>query len=468
LSYAGGFSLAVAGPPALTLGPFMTATLPISLTPLNCPFIGSLLTASVTADSADFSAQTMISAEVETELNSWNSLAPEPDGGRQDAVVVAWEGEIWVIAGDSISDTIPVFVYNPVTDSWRTVPDSQPPFGFSRPRSGVLVGDKVYLYGDAYPYHNEPFTGLWSYNLHTNTWQEESPAGTPPFYQEIAYPAWVRDPVTGYLYLTGGSESWSDAGTLGTVFVYDPAQNRWLAPLPKMTTARNLHAAYIHRDPRSGHRLLCVLGGLSMLSMNLSSTQCYDLDEGAWHPENADIGVLPLTIWGMAWTERLSPAGVQWWLVGGQQNGAFSADAWYFNPAEGVWHSAGRTSQAINRSGAAELDGDVYKVGGYLSSNEIVGTLDRYRAITCERCRYAVQIVLDGPGTVVNNPPWPSYLLGEVVRLTGLPSWGAHWEGWSGDIVTFTNPLEITITGDVWLTATFSARYNHMPLVWSP
>ena len=95
------------------------------------------------------------------------------------------------------------------------------------------------------------------------------------------------------------------------MFVFDPAENRWLTPLLKMTTARNLHATFISRDTISGHWRLCVLGGLSLQSMYLSSTQCYDLDAGAWHAENADIGTLPFTIWGMALTERMLPTGMQ-------------------------------------------------------------------------------------------------------------------------------------------------------------
>ncbi|MHB1354691.1 MAG: Kelch repeat-containing protein [Anaerolineae bacterium] len=465
LTYTGSLSLAIAGPTALELGPYMTASLPISLTPLNCPFNRSLLTATVHASSGAHAAQMEISSVAAAELGGWSTLAPEPDDGRQDAVVVAWQGEIWVIGGDSAAEEFPVHVYHPASDTWRALESSQPPFGFSRPRSGVVAGEKVYLYGDAYIHPESPFIGLWSYNLGTNVWQQESPAGTPPPFQGIAYPAWVRDPATGYLYMTGGSLSWLDAGTLGTVFVYDPAENRWLTPLPRMTTARNLHAAFINRDKVSGHRRLCVLGGLSLESMYLSSTQCYDLDEDAWHAENTDLGALPITIWGMAFTERMSPNGMQWWLIGGQQNGDLSRDAWYFDLPRHSWHKTGSSSQAVNRAGAAVVDGDLFKVGGSLLTNETVGALDRYRAVPCERCRFTVQVALEGPGSVVYKPLWPGFLAGETVYLTALPGWGAHWEGWSGDMTSAANPLMMTISGDTWLTATFGAQFTYLPML---
>ena len=107
--------------------------------------------------------------------------------------------------------------------------------------------------------------------------------------------------------------------------------------------------------------------------------------------------------------------------MGGQQNGAFSNNAWYLRPAEGVWHGAGSTSPAVNRPGAAVLIDDLYQVGGYLPCNETVGTLDRYRAAPCERCRYAAQVALDGSGSVSYDPAWPCFLAGEVARLNALP-----------------------------------------------
>jgi hypothetical protein len=97
-------------------------------------------------------------------------------------------------------------------------------------------------------------------------------------------------------------------------------------------------------------------------------------------------------------------------------------------------------------------------------SNDTVGTLDRYHAEECERCRYTVQAAVDGPGTVSFDPPWSGFLEGEVVQLTALPGWGARWQGWTGDVISSDNPLTVTITQDTWLTATFVARYLYVPL----
>ncbi len=63
-------------------------------------------------------------------------------------------------------------------------------------------------------------------------------------------------------------------------------------------------------------------------------------------------------------------------------------------------------------------------------------------------------VTVVGSGTVTQDP-LPPYAIGDVVTLTATAD--AHWTfvGWSGDVVTTTNPLVIEITGDTLITATF-------------
>ena len=50
----------------------------------------------------------------------------------------------------------------------------------------------------------------------------------------------------------------------------------------------------------------------------LGTTQCYDLTTGgaSWTPENDILGSLPVSWWGMGYTQRPDPD-PQLWLVGG-------------------------------------------------------------------------------------------------------------------------------------------------------
>lgn len=60
-----------------------------------------------------------------------------------------------------------------------------------------------------------------------------------------------------------------------------------------------------------------------------------------------------------------------------------------------------------------------------------------------------------GAGSVSLNPDQPLYDLGSVVTATAIPDADWAFSGWSGDIVSSSNPLDIQVPGDLNLTATF-------------
>ena len=61
-----------------------------------------------------------------------------------------------------------------------------------------------------------------------------------------------------------------------------------------------------------------------------------------------------------------------------------------------------------------------------------------------------------GNGTVVPNPDLANYACGQVVELTAVPDVGWAFTDWSGDVVSTTNPVDLTITGDHFVTAAFT------------
>ena len=70
---------------------------------------------------------------------------------------------------------------------------------------------------------------------------------------------------------------------------------------------------------------------------------------------------------------------------------------------------------------------------------------------------FTLDVTVVGTGNVVVAPPTGPYLYGDLVTLTATmtdPNW--HFVGWTGDIESSENPLMITMTEDVSLTATFS------------
>ncbi len=70
-----------------------------------------------------------------------------------------------------------------------------------------------------------------------------------------------------------------------------------------------------------------------------------------------------------------------------------------------------------------------------------------------------------GRGSVLLNPPGPGYTAGSVVTLTAVPSSTSAFAGWSGDVVTTTNPLVLIMDTTKSVTATFTSYRVYLPMV---
>jgi hypothetical protein len=300
----------------------------------------------------------------------WEQIATDPIS-RMDNVLASYGGRVWSITG--YGDT-GVSYYVPVEGQWHQIPNSTPEFEDNFARSGCQIGRKVYIYGDAY---TSGFTGLWSYNLETNKWKKENPAGVPPSRSGIYAPAWVPDPETGICYLTGGAKA-VGGGDLDSVYVYHATYNVWLNPLEDFDVERNFHAAFLFKRPTDQHKYLCVAGGVDEDENALKSTECYDFTEEEWHTPDSSIRMLPDYWWGMGYTQITSITGEQLWLVGGEFGGEISSQTYYYDFNTNDWVSAGPLkSGAVYRTAATALHGIVYHVGGAESGYNTTGKTDR-------------------------------------------------------------------------------------------
>src|ERR1017187_10506677 len=59
-------------------------------------------------------------------------------------------------------------------------------------------------------------------------------------------------------------------------------------------------------------------------------------------------------------------------------------------------------------------------------------------------------------GSVTICPNQPSYSAGTVVTVTATPNAGYNFSGWSGGIISTANPLLVTMTSDIAITASFA------------
>ncbi|WP_073109749.1 PKD domain-containing protein, partial [Hymenobacter daecheongensis] len=69
---------------------------------------------------------------------------------------------------------------------------------------------------------------------------------------------------------------------------------------------------------------------------------------------------------------------------------------------------------------------------------------------------YALTVNISGTGTVSRNPDAASYASGTGVTLTASPGSGQQFTGWSGDVTSMANPLNITMSANRTITATFA------------
>jgi len=345
----------------------------------------------------------------------WEQIATEPDNGRMDNVTGAWDGKVWSITGYGAN--LNVRSYDPATGSW-TVVGTPPTFTGNYAHSGCQAGSKVYIYGDT---STTGFTGLWSYDMATTTWAQETPTGDAPLYTGIWAPAWAYDAETGVCYLTGGATT-AGAGTLTTVYAYDTVANAWLAPLPDFTSVRGFHAAWVFTDS-TARKLLCVAGGNNGAGM--TSTQCYDFVAGAWGVEDADMGPLPASLWGMGYAQKVHEGVTQLWVIGGVRADVLTPVTSFFDVLADVWADDGDlASTSIYRSSAVTLDNVIYHIGGSVGSFSYTGLADRH--IQCAEC--VLDPNIDVEPLSLSAEQLPDKLTQQTLTISNTGEGDLNWE----------------------------------------
>jgi len=58
-------------------------------------------------------------------------------------------------------------------------------------------------------------------------------------------------------------------------------------------------------------------------------------------------------------------------------------------------------------------------------------------------------------GTVVLTPQGNTYVAGTTITLTAVPATGYHFVNWSGEVMDSTNPVMVTVKGNITVTANF-------------
>jgi hypothetical protein len=285
---------------------------------------------------------------------------------------------------------------------------------------------------------------LHIYNLSDDRWDRAPlPAGFPP--QGI----WAHDiacnDATNTCYITGGASS-PGGGDLATTYAYDVAANS-VTPLPPFTSPRAHHASLLLGG------LLCIAGGIDASNTALSSTQCYDVAAGSWHPENADLGPLPGTLWGMADAVMEIDGALRPVMAGGILEGGPPGTHFVWHDAV-TWQYESPFELGVYRAGADAFGSELYLVGGSIDSFTPVNALQRLHWCATEapandECQSAVELPLDEDVLVTNEattgsgPPLPScgdYQGGDV--------WGRVTVAEGEWVLIHTSPIDASAVRD--------------------
>ncbi|MBK8430954.1 MAG: hypothetical protein IPL28_06495, partial [Chloroflexi bacterium] len=97
------------------------------------------------------------------------------------------------------------------------------------------------------------------------------------------------------------------------------------------------------------------------------------------------------------------------------------------------------------------------------TTNPITITMDSDKFITATFIlnQYELNVATVGNGTAAPNSG--TYDYGTVVTLTATADLGSTFTDWSGDVLSTTNPVTVTMNSDKFITATFALtkRYAH-------
>ena len=287
-------------------------------------------------------SQSSISGTQDTADGYWVVEAPMPIPLSNHAVI-AYDGYIYVVGYNGSAR------FDPTSDSWTLLPPMFPI---------ILDSDDACL---GYNSQGEPIIALLPdfytdlimvYNIARNRWERRSvPDPLHPLWQ----PDIASDQEHNVCYITGGSES-------NSMYAYYPAANN-AQELPSFTTAREDHASwFIPQWGEAGY--VCVAGGWGV-GYDAFSTQCYDVAQSVWRPENADMAPLPYRWSAMADALTVVDGAPRLWLLGGVLNAFNTNKVAYYNIGQGAWTDGPHLPYAVVDMEADVLSDEIYVVGGY-------------------------------------------------------------------------------------------------------
>jgi N-acetylneuraminic acid mutarotase len=263
-----------------------------------------------------------------------------------------WTGtEILVWGGYFNSATNNGFRYNPGTNLWTAIPETNQPsarYGFAM----QLVDNQVVVWGGTAVFGGSVLNNGAVLNLATNTWTAISNTGAPS----------AR---TGFTSVVNTSQKtmiiWGGRGAImeNTGAVYDPVTNSWSA----VTTTGAPVARDFHTAVWSGTEMI-VFGGRDVSGNPFNSGGRYNPVANTW-TATSTTGAPARAVISSAWTDtRMLVSGG----TTGNSNGPdYWDNAYLYNPVSNSWSAAGDMGVAKGSHLSIRAGNIIIVIGGVTS-----------------------------------------------------------------------------------------------------
>jgi N-acetylneuraminic acid mutarotase len=298
-------------------------------------------------------------AEESAVRQPWQQRAPLPEGRTE--VSVTTDGQLVYLlggfgqgSGQQASAPRTLYSYDPATDQWSSpgaIPEGVNHAGL------VHLNGKLYLIGGFRENTFTPSGAVRIYDPATRTWTEGAPLPTPRG-------ALATVVLAGRIHAIGGNAAnassldhrdhgvGSDASSVGTHEVYDPASNTWTRHAPLPTPRNHLGAAVVNGK-------IHVVAGRVGGTFTMTTHEIYDAATDSW----TTAPPVPTGRSGIAVVEHRG----QVYVFGGETSGQVSktfAEAERFDPRTNAWESLPPLPTARHGLGAAAVGSVIYVISG--------------------------------------------------------------------------------------------------------
>lgn len=274
-----------------------------------------------------------------------------PDG-RAGSVAVTAGGLLYQIGGTSLGQDLGrVDIYDPASGSWEEGERMAVPVGEAQ---GAAIDGKIYVVGGRRAPRGPANAILQVFDIGSGEWEQLTAAPWP-----VASAAAVAN--GGRLYVIGGltnRPNGSPSGNLrfaDAVQIYDPASDTWQA-FEAAVDGERLWLS--DASAVTSGTSIYVLGGRTLENEVTSQTLVYDV-------LNDTFAQGPPSLWPV-YDAAAALIGDRIYLAGGRSvdGGPIEARMQTFETAQNAWIRAVGQPLATTSSGATELDGRLYVLGG--------------------------------------------------------------------------------------------------------